>query len=454
MTRAVGRSGASVAGRIGSALVALGIGGVLAAPGAATAAPAPCERADRYAAETGAQVFRVNQLDGSAGTADGVALGEAKSALIAQSTVNAAAVTRILDADRRSGLTEPLIQQAPPNRPTPAQRTFTQRDAGPFTLGRGTLTSSARWDPRMACGRAAGQVTRAEAAVTRTAIGDLLRAPGLSSGSGTTALVRGGRTVASTELTLGGLELAGGAVRVRVVRQPTLVASMSTSAGGTVAYRPPVLEVSGDGVQTSRLDTPGDQVDIALGGTDQGDDTDRRAEAGAPADAVGTDQTGSTTTPRQGIPRLGVLGGGMPLPLPAVPGLPRVGDQPESAPAAGPGTHVRISLGDVRRATSGHAIAARATAITIVITRGRSDSRTKPGYGGRNGVVLDLDLGVLDAAAVAPERGTGFEGVVAGAGAGGGLPVTGPRVDVVVLTGFALLGGGMVALVLGLRRRA
>jgi hypothetical protein len=248
---------------------------------------------------------------------------------------------------------------------------------------------------------------------------------------------------------------------------------MSTTGGGTVDYRAPVLEVSGDGIETCRLDTPGDDIDITLGDGGPQDGTDRRSKAphdtSRPMDAPeeGSDPTSTTNAgqpgspPRgpnllegllAGLPHLGELGAGAPLPLPAVPGLPQVGGDPESARVTGPGTHLHISLGDVRQATSGHAIAAKATAIKIAITQGRSDSRTKHGYGGQGGVILDLDLGVLQAAAVAPEPSGGVEGVMAGGGGGGGLPVTGPRVDVIALIGIALLAGGAGALAFGLRR--
>jgi LPXTG-motif cell wall-anchored protein len=157
------------------------------------------------------------------------------------------------------------------------------------------------------------------------------------------------------------------------------------------------------------------------------------------------------------LPKLGGLAGGSPLPIPAVPGVPPVSaPQTESARVTGPGTRLHITLGDVRQAASGHAIAARATAIKIAITQ------SKTGYGdsapNRSGVILDLDLGVLEAAAVAPEpSGTGLDAGTganpATAGAAGGLPITGPRIDVVAIVGAGLLLAGAAALLVGRRRR-
>jgi hypothetical protein len=213
---------------------------------------------------------------------------------------------------------------------------------------------------------------------------------------------------------------------VTIVRPPTLVTRMSSMDGGEVSYVPARLEVSGKGVETTELDAAGDTMELTL-------DDEPRTESGVPTK---------------------VFRAGAPLPLPAIPGLTWPGT-PEggAAPASGPGTHVKISLGDVRQASSGHSIAARAEAVTIAISEGGPKDPTKPGYGGSaSGVVLDLDFGVLESAAIAPEpEGGRVSGAVSGAG--GGLPITGPRVDVLALTGIALIVGGVAALVFGVRTR-
>jgi hypothetical protein len=145
-----------------------------------------------------------------------------------------------------------------------------------------------------------------------------------------------------------------------------------------------------------------------------------------------------------GLSRLGGLtGSGVPLPLPTVPGLPAVPDQSESAQVSGPGTRLRITLGDVRQASEAGAIGARATAFTIAISQG-------PEYGQRPGVVLDLKVGVLEAAAVAPATRGSASGVDADNDA---LPITGPHLGGLVLGGGALLAVGFVVVGFGIRRR-
>jgi len=425
-------------------VVVLSLGATLATPLPSAAAPAPCEQAESYAAESGSQLFRLNKLDlrptgiDSEPTND-VGLAEAKSALIAAGTVNAAAVTRLLDAET---LDDPLIQSAPPTSSHPVRRKTAGRAVGPFALGDGTLSSRARWDPGMACGAKTGDVTRAEATLATVGIGgDLVRVPGKAGTLSTTALHAGARTVTTAAVQMRGLDLLCGAVHVRIIRPPALLASMSTKGGGEIRYRPTALEVSGEGIKTTRLDTAGDDIEIAVGDDATEPGTGRSAESSTLGNLL------------SGLPKLSGLTKGSPLPLPAVPGVPPVdGPDSESVQVTGPGTRLRIALGDVRQAESGHSIAARATAIKIAITQGKDH----PGYGhdrpNRSGVVLDLDVGILAAAAAAPEpRAGGVRPATAGSGAG--LPITGPRVDVLGMAGGALLIAGAVALTFGLRRR-
>ncbi|MBB4766923.1 hypothetical protein [Actinoplanes digitatis] len=479
--------------------------GALLVPLPAAAAPAPCEQAERYAAQSGAELLRVGKLDlGPAGRTGkpitGVGVGEAKSAMVAQSTVNAAALSRMLNggpADRKN-LTEILQQTAPPSHQEPNRRAVNATDVGPLGLGRGELTAHAKWSAGMACGAATGQATRSQARLSRAGLledGDsaLVRVPGSISSRSTTAVERRGsaaRTVASASITGGSAEVLGGAVRIKVLKAPSLLAAMSTTGGGEVRYLPAVLEVSGEGFETARLDTAGDDVEVVL---DEGDDTDQGggnvvsqrsgvasgAERGDAAGPAGRNPKGKKKKPGllSGLPDIGKLTSGVPVPgvpgVPSLPGLPVISEPPtETAPAGAPGTRVRVSLGDVRQATSGHAIAAKATAIRVVITQG-SD---RAAYGqGKGGVVLDFEMGRLEAAAVSPEPGgpghgngpngpngpdgpggQGGPGNPHGTvdGIGGGLPITGPRVDVIALTGLALLIAGTGALLFGMRGRS
>jgi hypothetical protein len=174
------------------------------------------------------------------------------------------------------------------------------------------------------------------------------------------------------------------------------------------------------------LDSAGDNVELTLG------------------DAAGP---GEASSRWDAVPEVSEPGAA--VPGPALPDLPKVnGSDTGIVPAAGPGTRVRISLGDVRQAGSGHAIAARATAIHITIARGPD----RQAYGNGAGLLLDLDVGTLEVAAVTPEPAGGDSGPVAGTA--GGLPITGPRIDLVALAGIALLIAGCAALVFGLRLRS
>jgi hypothetical protein len=319
--------------------------------------------------------------------------------------------------------------------------------------------------------------------------------------------------VAAASMAGGKVQLLGGAVTVKVVKPPSLLATMSGADGGEVRYEPAVIEVSGEGFETARLDTAGDNVELRLDengeaapgqGKARKDETEsskdhnagNRAdkdnnadEADNGQDSGGAGKTGpddkrvhkgGTEAPGasndnirkpgasasdhdkngngllSALPGAGALSPVPPLPLPTIPGVPPIADPgtgqgTEAAPATGPGTTVAISLGDVRQAVSGHAIAAKATAMTIAITKGPDRQAYGDSTPNRTGVVLDLDMGLLEVAAVAPEPAAGPSGVVSGDG--GGLPITGPRVDVLALAGVALLIAGAAALIFGMRGR-
>ncbi|GGQ70335.1 hypothetical protein [Couchioplanes azureus] len=450
------------------ALVVGGVASVAAlmfVPLPADAAPAPCEQAQRYSAQSGSQILRLTHLAaGSKRDHDHeVHVGEAKSALVAQAQVSSAAVARMIDvtgAGTPAGLSDVLYQQAPPTNAKAARRATRAGDAGPVSLGAGGLTTHARWDAGMACGATEGEVTRAAARLRKAGIAGLARVPGKVESESTTKLEGHGAaatTVAAAGLRGGDLDLLDGAVHVKIVKAPSLRASMSMKDGGEIRYVPAVVEVSGRGFRTERLDTAGDTIEVTVDdGKDEssGDKNDDDKSDGKVDGDPGTKPEESELTGLVGkLPVVGqVLNSGKPLPLPEVPGVPDV-EQPdrETAPSVESGTKVRISLGEVRQAARGRAIAARATALSVAVARGSSERRTKPGYG--DSVALAFDMGLLEAAAVAPESATGgVSGAAAGAGAG--LPITGPRVDVIALSGVALLIAGAAALFLGTRGRS
>lgn len=492
---------------LAASVAALGFVSALTAPVPAFAAPAPCERAENFAAQSGAELLRIDELDvrkaaerpttkpgrrerddptdtvfsdidpttddpddtdsisegigmfgtnllnlmdlshvtvseldqagGGAGggtmgepetsTMSDIGVGESRTALIANARINSAGYARVMDAGR--ALSDPIIQQAPPSHEKAATRRTSSGTAGPLTVGKGEITAYARWDAAMACGRSAGEASRAEASLKNLSLlgggsRALVRVPEKLASRTTTSLEdRGGetRTVAASTVTAGRIDLAGGRVRMRILRQPVLTACMASSSGGEIRYTPALVEVSGEGITTKRLATAGDHVDVTL-----------RSVEGAP------------------FPGLDTLRKGAPLPLPIIPGIPQISSPHlESAPATGAGTKIRISLGAVRQATKGHAIAAKATAIKVAISQGSredSDERDNRGYGAKSALSLTVGFGLLEAAAVAPKA-------LSAGGEAGGLPITGPRLDILAAAGVGLLAVGAAAVFLSKRRR-
>ena len=102
----------------------------------------------------------------------------------------------------------------------------------------------------------------------------------------------------------------------------------------------------------------------------------------------------------------------------------------------------------MRQAAAGQDIAAKATSIKVAVTQGPD----RQAYAGSTPTALTFGLGLLEVAAVAPEPAGGTAGAVSDAAAG--LPVTGPRVDLLALSGLALLIAGAAALVFGMRGRS
>ncbi|MEV7626184.1 hypothetical protein [Actinoplanes sp. NPDC089786] len=362
-------------------------------------------------------------------TVRGLHVGEAKSAMIGLAGPNAAALTRMVNSAEQSRATSPLVQQAPPNRKARKQET-PAAEAGPILMDVGSLATDATWRSGMACGKAYGDITRAAATlgaaqVSGSGSSALVAVPETAQSVSTTALERtaqGARTVSHARLSATAFELLDGAVQIEVLRSPSLRTTMSTVEGGDVRYVPAAIRITGDGIKTTKLDAAGDSIELTF--------SER--------------QTESLRLPDLGTRTVGDL------PLPTIPGLPQLpAGEPESAPSPGPGTSVKISLGRVRQATEGRAIAAKASAITVGITQG---GPADDGYGRNADVALDLAIGALESAAVAPEPAHG-DVESAYAGTGGGLPVTGPGASVMVVIGGALLASGVVAVLLGRRRR-
>ncbi|GLY05887.1 hypothetical protein [Actinoplanes sp. NBRC 101535] len=396
---------------------------------------------------------------GSAGSAEplgDIGLGDVRSVMIADNPVASAGAARVLNgkADGRSANGETVTQQAPPSHRKATERRTGERRFGPLRAGAGTIGAHARWRDGLACGTSTGEVSSAQAALSRVTLAgggsaSLVRAPEkLAAISGTALRASGGdlSSEATATVTGGRITLVDGAVRLRLLKPPVLRVTMSTTAGARVAYQPATLEVTTREGRPARLTTAGDHADVPLS-----NDLSPLTESAAPSGGEGE------------------VSPAAPLPVPTLESLPRLAG-PESTPnrsstpdgSGVEGTVLRIALGDVRQATKGKAAAAKATAIHLSVARGTGQSST---------VVADLGLGVLEAAAVAPETNaapgltgapaTGSDaGSDAGSGSGtgtgapaAGLPVTGPGTAPLFLTGAGLIVGGVVALLAGTRRR-
>ncbi|MEU4694508.1 hypothetical protein [Actinoplanes sp. NPDC023714] len=383
---------------------------------------------------------------------------------------------------------------------------------------------SAAGAPGSAAGAAGapGSAATAEASIAKTELNrisvagggnqSLIRVPEKLTGTSTTGLrVRDGEaeTIATATLDAGKLALADGEVRIRVLRAATLRVSMSAAGRGEAEYEPAAIEVTHRDGEKTVLDTVGDRKEITLGeestileslpgrvtkadplplpsipglplltespfgesalnGSRSGEgDSSRSGTAKSDAGTTGSDAEGTgeadseaagSEAARSGAAGSGAAGSG-------AAGSGAAGSGGVESGSAG-GAKLRISLGAVRQATEGKAIAARATAIRISVVRS-GDGRGKSGYS--SAVVADLGLGMLEGAAVAPRRGTVAQagadsptggsspaggGSPSGVGAGAaGLPITGPGLIPLLLAGSGMVIGGVCALFLGGRRR-
>ncbi|MEV6305154.1 hypothetical protein AB0M02_37475 [Actinoplanes sp. NPDC051861] len=369
----------------------------------------------------------------------GVGIGDSRSVLIADGPVHSAAAARVLDGrvPGSSATNDLVVQQTPPTNAEPTVRRAGERRFGPLKSGGGKLTAHARWDDEVRCGTVEATTAAAELGrITLGGVGNgaLVRVPEKILGLSNTGLRQHEgelESVASATVTAGRISLADNQVRIRVLRAPALRVTMNAAGTGKVDYRPAVLEVTGPGGQSKRLETVRDHVDITI------------SDGGHVAES---------------LPSLIEPIG--PLPVPRIGDLPSPGE-PETTPAPDGthGTKLRISLGDVRQAAKDRAIAARADAVKVALVRERK-GRDKSGYA-PSSVVADLGVGILEGAAVAPKPASGVSNAGAGAGSAGGgvssgtagLPITGPRALSVVLGGVALLIGGIGVVLLSRKRR-
>jgi LPXTG-motif cell wall-anchored protein len=395
-----------------------------------------------------------------------VGLGETKSAMISEARTNAVAVGRMVDGD--GPLSELLVQTAPPNTDDKSKDTISGT-AGPFGFGRGTLGTHAQWQPAMACGNFVGEAAHSSAVLKHFDVlgGGLAHAPnGISSLSSTSFATSAGerQSVATASIDAGRITLADGRVKLQVLQQPKLTVSADSGSGGAVVYQPALVKVTWPGGRSKTLGTAGDSVDVSLDSPTSSGSRGAYDFCGSrgsgSSDSSAQNERPSESTSLSGSPNLDGLLPGAPLPVPSVPGLPSLGvPDAESAPSASNGVSVHISLGEARRATKDHAIAAKATAIKIAISEGCTDDqgtedRGKDGYGDlTSSLVAQMSVGLLEAAALAPDATLADNTPATATGTSPALPITGPQAGMIAAGGVGLLTIGVLALLASRRRR-
>lgn len=420
-----------------SRIAAIAVAGALTAgPAPAAAAPA-CQSPTGYAAGAGAEAMALSALDLRplglpVGPVADLRLGSTRSAFDPEAgPVKAAAAARYLDAklfgvDLPDGpLSRTAYQQAPPRNAKPVKVRADRRDLGVASAGAGDLSAYATWHAGLACGTKPTEGTRTSATVAGADVlagpggVALVRIPAALRTRTATGLHAAGSPVATASAGLTEARVLAGTpaeVRVKVVKPAAL------TVGRDVAYQAPIVEISGPGIGTRRLDAPGEVVDVPLGGL------------GSAVGALKLDRLGGVTGRGEKGP--------LDLPgLPTLPGLPLAGGLPGVDPDGG--SILRVTAGTLKKEVTGEWARAEATSLRLqVVTRPADDDVA---------VVLDMHLGRLDALVLAPRP---APAPPAPAGSAGGLPVTGANVVWTALVGALLIMAGLVAMMATRRRRA
>jgi hypothetical protein len=292
----------------------------------------------------------------------------------------------------------------------------------------------------------AGPSAHSSAAILDATVlpGALVRVPGTMASQTATGLIRhdgGVAAGAGASVALGDLRLLAGSrseIAVRVIKSPAL--QVATSGSAPVKYSSPILAISGPGIPSRRLDEPGTTVDLGIpvSGAVRAKAAEAAKAAGLPllgGDLLGSlsgtsdARTGKKVAPL-GLPELPDISG-----LPALPAL----RSPSAPPAAGSLAVLRLSLGDLRQAVSDHGVRASAASLRLQVFAG-----ARP--------VVDLGIGLLQAAAKAPPpTDTTSPSPSQAGGSGGSLPITGINVGGVVVLGALLFVIGRLLTVLARR---
>ncbi|GAA4438115.1 LPXTG cell wall anchor domain-containing protein [Phytohabitans houttuyneae] len=417
-----------------SRIAAIAVAGTLTVgPAPAVAAPA-CQSPTGYAAGAGAEAMALSTLDLRplglpVGPITDVRFGSTRSAFDPEAgPVKAASAARSLDAklfgvDLPDGpLTRTAYQQAPPRNAKPVTVHADSRDLGVVSSGAGELSAYATWHAGLACGTKPAEGTRSSATVAGADVlagpggVALVRIPAALRARTATGLHAGGSPVATAS---GGLNeariLAGTPAQVTVkVIQPAAL-----TVGRDVDYRAPIVEVSGPGIGTRRLDAPSQVLEVPLDGL------------GGAVEALKPERLSGVTGRGEKGP-LSLPG------LPALPGLPTGGGLPSAGPE---GSVLRVTVGTLKKDVNDEWARAEATTLRLQVATRPADDDVA--------AVLDMHLGRLDALVLAPRPAP----AAPPAGGGGGLPVTGANVGWTAVVGALLIMAGSVAMMATRRRR-
>ncbi|MEV1287776.1 LPXTG cell wall anchor domain-containing protein [Micromonospora sp. NPDC049679] len=483
-------------------LTTAGVVGALVTPALAVgpaAAASPCTQPASYGALASADLVKLGLLDLhplglGLGPVANVRIASASSGLSGEGTVHSEAGARQIDANLLGvelplgPLSQTVYQQAPPAHAHPATANALERDLGVLSLGVGDLKAHATWIDGMECGQESGDATMSSSTIADLSVlpgpggQALVRLPSNLTSSTATGLTSRNdvvSSVATASIGLAEIRLFAGSpsqVTVKVIKPPKLTVSTAGSrASATVEYTSPVLEISGPNIPTQRLDAPGKTIDLALPTSLAGAAEARSLARTEKLPLLGgnpLDQVIKGLSPNEVAGARSKATSNAPLPLPNLPKLPLLPELAPAgqaiggaaaAPAEGELSIVRLSLGELEKQITDQAVRAQAASLRLqVITAGEN-----AGSDTDSASVVDLGVGLLDAAAVAPldegggvsdeepgdeEPGDEEAGDEEAGGAGGGLPVTGANITVFAGIGLLLaVGGG--ALVFFTRRR-
>lgn len=412
----------------------LGIGlpvAVDTSPAVAAPTDSLCATTGRLTATATADLFRLDRLDlrplgERVEPVAGVRVASTRAETAGGPPAGSVAVAEYLPGGPPNGRPARASQVAPPAATAPVTAVATGTTLGVLALGPATLTAYTPWPHTPYCAARVGRAAEASAVLgtARTPAG---RDLGSTAATGVVDVGGALRPEAAATAGLNDLTLFTGTpveVRIRMLRAPSLrVVGARPAADATVEYTVPAVEVTLPGGGTRTLDAPAEHVEVTV----------PLGDGGGPNAAPPT-PTAPTHPPAQSAaPAATPVPSGSATPTPSR----STASPATAAPPSGSATTatVRVSLGSLDRRVSGDLTRAQTTALRIQVDVGSA--------GGARTSAVDVGLGALDATA----------GVLADAGPGGALAITGSPVATLAGWGGALVLAGALLLYAARRRR-